>query len=83
MMKNKFFKDVLQAELKGATVDELETLLGRGRAKKGMFEGDIEEGELEIGQGSALLREILPAADIVKSVWKEFEEGLNNPIKKT
>lgn len=83
MMKNKFFKEVSQAELKGATVDELKTLLGRARAKKGMFEGDIEEGELEIGQGSALLREILPAADIVKNVWKEFEEGLNNPIKKT
>jgi enoyl-[acyl-carrier protein] reductase II len=48
-----------------------------------MFEGDLDEGELEIGQGSSLVREILPAADIVKNIWKEFEEGLNNPIKKT
>jgi enoyl-[acyl-carrier protein] reductase II len=48
-----------------------------------MFEGDLDEGELEIGQGSALLRDILPATEIVKKVWAEFEEGLNNPIKKT
>jgi enoyl-[acyl-carrier protein] reductase II len=48
-----------------------------------MFEGNLDEGELEIGQGSALLREILPAAKIVKNVWQEFEEALSNPIKKT
>jgi len=83
MMKNKFFNEIMQAELRGATEDELKTLLGRARAKKGMFEGDLDEGELEIGQGSALLREILPASEIVKKVWKEFEEGLSNPIKKT
>jgi enoyl-[acyl-carrier protein] reductase II len=83
MMKNKFFQEVSQAELKGATVDELKAILGRARAKKGMFEGNLDEGELEIGQGSALLRDILPAAEIVKNVWQEFEEGLSNPIKKT
>ncbi len=83
MMKNKFFQDVSQAELRGATVDELKAILGRARAKKGMFEGNLDEGELEIGQGSALLREILPAAEIVKNVWREFEEALSNPIKKT
>jgi enoyl-[acyl-carrier protein] reductase II len=83
MMKNKFFHEVSQAELRGATVDELKTILGRARAKKGMFEGNLDEGELEIGQGSALLREILPAAEIVKNVWQEFEEALSNPIKKT
>lgn len=83
MMKNKFFNEVMQAELKGATVDELKTILGRARAKKGMFEGNLDEGELEIGQGSALIRDILPAAGIVKNVWKEFEDSLNNPIKKT
>jgi enoyl-[acyl-carrier protein] reductase II len=83
MIKNKFFEEVSQAELRGATVDELKAILGRARAKKGMFEGDLEQGELEIGQGSALLREILPAAEIVKNVWQEFEEGLINPVKKT
>lgn len=83
MMKNKFFEEVTEAELRGATVDELKTILGRARAKKGMFDGNLDEGELEIGQGSALIRDILPAAEIVKNVWKEFEEGLNNPIKKT
>jgi len=83
MMKNKFFEEVSQAELRGATVDELKTILGRARAKKGMFEGDLDEGELEIGQGSALLRDVLPAAEIVKNVWQEFEGALSNPIKKT
>lgn len=83
MMKNKFFTEVMQAELRGATADELKAILGRARAKKGMFEGNLDEGELEIGQGSALIRDILPAAEIVKNVWKEFEEGLINPIKKT
>ena len=83
MIKNKFFNEIHRAELKGATVDELKTISGRARAKKGMFEGDLDEGELEIGQGSSLIRDILPAAKIVEDVWKEFEEGLNNPIKKT
>jgi enoyl-[acyl-carrier protein] reductase II len=83
MMKNKFFEEVTKAELRGATIDELKAILGRARAKKGMFEGNLDEGELEIGQGSALIRDILPAAEIVKNVWKEFEEGVNNPIKKT
>ena len=83
MMKNKFYDEVMQAELRGATVDEMKTILGRARAKRGMFEGNLDEGELEIGQGSALIRNILPAGKIVNTVWKEFEEGLNNPIKKT
>lgn len=83
MMKNKFFEEISRAELRGATVDELKAILGRARAKKGMFEGNLDDGELEIGQGSALLREILPAAEIVKNVWQEFEEALSNPIKKT
>jgi enoyl-[acyl-carrier protein] reductase II len=82
LMKNEFFKKVQEAELKGATVDELNMLLGRARAKKGMFEGDLAEGELEIGQVSALLDGILPAGEIVKNVWKEFMDGLANPVKK-
>ena len=82
MMKNEFFKQVQEAELKGATVEELKALLGRARAKKGMFEGNLAEGELEIGQASALLEDILPAGEIVKNVWKEFMDGLADPLKK-
>lgn len=82
ILKNKFFEQVRKAELKGTDVEELKNLLGRGRAKKGMFEGNLDEGELEIGQVSALLDEILPADVIVKKVYAEFEEALSNPVKK-
>lgn len=81
LLRNKFFDQVLEAEQRGATHDELKDILGRARAKKGMFEGDMEEGELEIGQVSALIRDILPAADIVKNMIKEFEEALKHPVK--
>jgi enoyl-[acyl-carrier protein] reductase II len=80
MIRNKFFQKVQEAELKGATVEQLQTLLGRARAKKGMFEGDLDEGELEIGQVSALIRDIRPAGEIVKEIWKEFNEALNQPL---
>lgn len=82
MMKNAFFKSVQEAEKRGATEEELKTLLGRARAKKGMFEGDMEQGELEIGQVSAILDEILPAREIVKRLWNEFMSGLAEPVKK-
>lgn len=82
MMKNKFFKEVQEAEKRGATEEELKALLGRARAKKGMFEGDMEQGELEIGQVSALLDDILPAKEIILSVWNEFMNGLAEPLKK-
>jgi enoyl-[acyl-carrier protein] reductase II len=75
LLKNPFFSSVMDAYHRGAGEDELRQLLGRGRAKKGMFEGDLEEGELEIGQISALLEDIPPAADIVRSVWEEFESA--------
>ncbi|HQV55447.1 MAG TPA: nitronate monooxygenase, partial [Chitinophagaceae bacterium] len=81
LLKNDFFKEVDEAEKRGATVEELKTLLGKARAKKGMFEGNLAEGELEIGQVSALLDDILPAGEIVKNVWKEFTDGLANPVK--
>lgn len=82
MMKNEFFKEVQQAELRGATTEELAALLGRARAKMGMFEGNLEQGELEIGQVSALLDNILPAKEIVKNVWNEFMNGLADPVKR-
>jgi enoyl-[acyl-carrier protein] reductase II len=81
MMRNKFYEQVQAAEGNGAAIEELKILLGKGRAKKGMFEGNLEEGELEIGQVSSLLDDILPAGDIVKKVWQEFMDGLQNPIQ--
>ncbi|MFL5808287.1 MAG: NAD(P)H-dependent flavin oxidoreductase [Flavisolibacter sp.] len=83
LLKNKFFQQVQEAEMRGANEEELQQLLGRARAKKGMHEGDLDEGELEIGQVSALLDGILPAADIVKNTWMEFQNALSNPLKKT
>ena len=82
VIRNEFYDQVRSAEEKGMGVEQLKELLGKGRAKKGMFEGKLDEGELEIGQVSSLLDSILPAAIIVKNVWKEFEEGLLNPIGK-
>lgn len=82
LLKNRFWEQVAEAEKRGATEDELKALLGRARAKKGMFEGDLDEGELEIGQVSALLDEILPAAQIVENIWEEFTGALQNPINK-
>lgn len=75
MMKNKFFEEIAAAEMKGASVDELKSILGRARAKKGMFEGDLEQGELEIGQVASTVNEIKPAGEIVKEVWNEFLES--------
>ncbi len=74
LLNNKFYQMVKEAELQGASKETLAALLGRGRSKKGMFEGDLDEGELEIGQVSALLNDILPASQIVKSLWDEFQD---------
>ena len=81
MIRNQFYKQVEEAERRGANPEELKTLLGRGRAKRGMFEGNLDDGELEIGQASSLLDSVLPAGDIVKKVWQEFLAGLQNPIQ--
>lgn len=80
LIKNKFYQQLEAAELRGASKEELKQLLGRARAKKGMFEGDMEEGELEIGQVSSLLDDILPAAEIVKNMQQEFETAWKNPL---
>jgi len=74
LLKNKFFEDVQELYTKSPSPDDLTKLLGRARAKKGMYEGDLEEGELEIGQISGLINDIKPAAEIVKDMIKEFEE---------
>ena len=81
LLKNHFFKQVQEAENNCASVDELNKLLGRGRAKRGMFEGDMEEGELEIGQVSAIIKEIKPAAGIVEEIYKEYSAALKQPLR--
>jgi enoyl-[acyl-carrier protein] reductase II len=80
LMKNEFFKQVAEAEQSGASVEELKSLLGRGRAKKGMFEGDLEAGELEIGQVSSMIRNILPAGVIMENLWSEFLKTWAEPL---
>ena len=81
LLKNDFYLQVEKAQLNNATIEELQFLLGKGRAKKGMFEGDMVGGELEIGQVSATINNILPAANIVNEVWMEFEKLLASPLK--
>ena len=76
LLKNEFSESIRKAYESCASKDELKTLLGRGRAKKGMFEGDLANGELEIGQVSALLDTILPAAEIIAEILSEFKEAL-------
>lgn len=73
LIKNKFYQEVEAAYQRCAGPDELKSILGRGRAKKGMFEGDLAEGELEIGQVSATIRDILPAATILQAIVSGFE----------
>lgn len=72
LIKNKFFNDIQEAYARKASADELRELLGRARAKRGMFEGDMEEGELEIGQISGYIHEVKPAAQIVTEMVDEF-----------
>jgi enoyl-[acyl-carrier protein] reductase II len=72
LLRNKFFQDVIELEKRGGTTQEMEALLGKRRAKKGMFEGDMEEGELEIGQVAASITKIQPAAEIIKEMWEEY-----------
>jgi enoyl-[acyl-carrier protein] reductase II len=72
LLRNDFFRQVQEAEGRGASQEELQQLLGRGRAKKGMFEGNMEEGELEIGQVSSMIKDIRPAGEIVQQLVAEF-----------
>lgn len=72
MIKNEFYKQIEEAETRCADAEELKTILGRARAKKGMFEGDLTEGELEIGQVVSTIQSVKPAAEIVQEIWNEF-----------
>jgi enoyl-[acyl-carrier protein] reductase II len=82
LLKNAFAEAAQKAEASGASGEELAILLGRGRAKKGMFEGLLDEGELEIGEVSALINDIKPAATIVEDIWNEFLQLLHDPLSK-
>jgi len=83
VIRNKFFEEVQNAEWRGATLDELKTILGKARAKNGMFEGKLDEGELEIGQSSILIHDIQPAATIVANLWNEFTKALKAPLSQS
>lgn len=73
LIKNKFYNDIREAYANGASIEQLKEVLGRARSKRGMFEGDMDEGELEIGQVSTLIHDIKPAAQIVEDMMREFE----------
>lgn len=75
MLKNEFYNEIQEAYKRCATTEELKILLGRARAKRGMFEGDLKEGELEIGQVSAIIHDIKPAAQIVADMMDEFHQA--------
>lgn len=81
LIKNKFYQDVQQLYEKCPSKEELVTLLGRARAKRGMFEGDLEEGELEIGQIAGLIKDILPAKEIIDSMIAEFELAKQEAVR--
>ena len=76
LIKNKFFEQVNEAECRGASPEEMKEILGKGRSKKGMFEGDIEEGELEIGQVGAMIKEIQPVSKIMDQMMAEYKQEL-------
>ena len=81
LLKNEFYNQIISAYDRGASKEELVALLGRGRAKKGMFLGDLKDGELEVGQISATMDTIKPASDIVKEIIEEFEMVKNKITK--
>jgi enoyl-[acyl-carrier protein] reductase II len=81
LIKNDFYVQIAEAQKNCATNLELRELLGKGRAKKGMFEGDLKNGELEIGQVSAILNDIKPVEKIIKETWLQFNEALKKPLK--
>ncbi|MDO9578134.1 MAG: nitronate monooxygenase [Candidatus Cloacimonadales bacterium] len=74
LLSNEFSMEVFKQESKGASKEELQELLGTARAKKGMFEGDLKEGELEIGQVSAMIDDMKPAAEIIRELWQDYLE---------
>jgi enoyl-[acyl-carrier protein] reductase II len=83
MIKNAFYQQIQELEDRGATPDELRTLLGRGRSKKGIFEGDLTQGELEIGQIASHIRQVIPAAQVIKEMIDDYNRTVVNLSVKT
>lgn len=81
LLKNAFYNQVQQAEARGAGLEELRFILHKGRSRKGIFEGDLVEGELEIGQISAMIDEVKPAAEIVQNIWNEYKLAKQTTLK--
>ena len=81
LIRNGFYRAVEEAENRGATAEELQQLLGRGRSKRGIFEGDLTDGELEIGQAASLIRELPTAGRIVREPVAEYEAGLQEHVR--
>ena len=81
LLKNPFYEQVSLAESNGASAEELKSILGKGRAKKGMFEGDLIEGELEVGQVASLIENIKPAAEVVKELWNDYLAGVEEIMR--
>ena len=77
MIKNELFNRVAEAEAKGASVDELREILGKGKAKKGIFEGDTTDGELEIGQVASSVKTLQTAKEVVEQMVNEYHSALN------
>ena len=83
MIKNAFYQQIQELEDRGATPDELRTLLGRGRSKKGIFEGDLTQGELEIGQIASHIKQVIPAAQVIKEMIDDYNRTVVNLSVKT
>lgn len=81
LIKNKFYNELQELYKTAPTAEKLKELLGRARAKRGMFEGDLDDGELEIGQISGLIHDIKPAAQIIQDMMQEFEEAKKQVAK--
>jgi len=83
LIKNKFYQQIAEAEREGSPADELKKIIGKGRARKGIFEGDLDEGELEIGQAASYIKSIKPAAEILLEIWNEYEVAKKTLIGRT
>jgi enoyl-[acyl-carrier protein] reductase II len=78
LIKNKFYQQIAEAEKSGLPLDELKKLLGKGRARQGIFDGDLDEGELEIGQVASCVKSIKPASEILMEIWNEYNQAKKN-----
>ena len=81
VIKNEFYQKIAEAEDRGATVDELREILGKGRSKKGIFEGDIYEGELEIGQIASTIHEIKSVGEVIQEIVNDYNSELDKMKK--